>query len=180
MSLVEIIILAFALSMDAFAVAVSIGITQKRPVTVGFYFGVFQAGMPLAGYFAASIFAESVAEYGSWIAFGILVFLGGKMIFEGFKKEKLEADVSARRMVPLALATSIDAFAVGVSFALTGERIFAPVVVIGVVAFVISACGVLAGNFCGEKFGEKIKSRAAFIGGGILILIGMRILFVEG
>jgi putative Mn2+ efflux pump MntP len=187
MNPIEIFILSIGLSMDAFAVAIGIGLTMpqknfsenfflknKNAIIVGFYFGFFQAVMPLVGYFAAVSFAEYVVGFGHWIGFGLLVFLGGKMIWSGFRggENSGAESLSARKMIPLALATSVDAMAVGVSFALAQDKILSPVVVIGAVTFFVSAVGVRVGNV----FGEKFKTKALFLGGIILILIGLRIL----
>jgi len=197
MNHIELFILAVGLSMDAFAVAVSIGLTMaqksyRKASIVGLYFGVFQGVMPLIGYFAARFFAEHVTAYSHWISFGLLLFLGGKMIWGSFKKGKCadrecpkeictdrecpneikEASFSPRKMIPLALATSVDAMAIGVSFAFLQIGIASAVLVIGAVTFVISVIGVRIGNI----FGEKFKAHAAFAGGVILILMGLRIL----
>ena len=127
MNFLALIILAVGLSMDAFAVAICIGLTMarfniKKALIVGLYFGIFQAGMPLIGYFAGSLFAERVMAYGDWVAFAVLSFLGGKMIADSFKKDNEKCDnkehsLKPAIMFPLATATSIDALAVGVSFA---------------------------------------------------------------
>ncbi|MCL2839279.1 MAG: manganese efflux pump MntP family protein [Defluviitaleaceae bacterium] len=174
-----IFMLAIGLSMDAFAVAVSIGLTMphtgiKKNLIVGLYFGGFQAVMPLIGYLIASRFASHIVAYSHWIAFVLLLFLGGKMISSGLKKEldTVESSLSPRHMLPLALATSIDALAVGVSLAFLYVDILPAVVLIGVVTFIISGVGVYIGGAVGVKF----KSKAAFIGGAMLIMIGVKIL----
>ena len=135
--------------------------------------------MPLIGYMAAIRFAGHIEAYSYWIAFVLLSFLGGKMIWSGFKNEdesdKPEASLSPKNMLPLAVATSIDAMAVGVSLAFLYVSIIPAVSFIGVVTFVISAAGVYIGNIVGAKF----KSKAAFIGGGILVVMGLRI-FIGG
>jgi putative Mn2+ efflux pump MntP len=179
MGLLELIILAVGLSMDAFAVAVCIGLTMreapvKKALTVGLYFGVFQAGMPLTGYFAAGLFADKIIGYGNWIAFGLLGFLGGKMILDGLKKDECPEEYSLKpsRMLPLAVATSIDALAVGVSFAFLQVNIVLAVVFIGVCTLIISMTGVKTGNI----FGAGLRSKAQLAGGVILVLIGLKIL----
>ena len=179
MGTIELFFLAIGLSMDAFAVAVSIGLTVpksgiKQPLIVGLYFGIFQAVMPLIGFLVASRFAEFIDPFSQWVAFGLLTFLGGRMIFNGFKGEAAAAEVSLspRHMIPLAVATSIDALAVGVSLAFLYVNIVPAVTFIGVITFAVSAAGVGIGSVMGEKF----KSKAAFLGGAILILIGLRIL----
>ena len=201
MEFLELLLLAVALSMDAFAVAICIGLTMKRvnfkkAFTVGFYFGAFHVGMPLIGYFAASIFAGKIIAYGHWIAFGLLSFLGGKMIIDSFKKEdspdrdcpdgtcdeqtcpndekpdNKEHSLAPVVMLPLAIATSIDVLAVGASFAFLQVNIIPAVLLIGIVTLVISMAGVKIGNI----FGVRFKSKAQLAGGIILVLIGLRIL----
>jgi len=180
MGILELFLLAVGLSMDAFAVAVSIGLTMtksgvKKPLIVGLYFGVFQGLMPLIGYLVAIQFAGRIEDFSHWIAFALLVFLGGKMIIGGFKTDEPgpeEASLTPGRMLPLAVATSIDAMAVGVSLAFLYVSIIPAVGFIGIVTFVISAAGVYVGKIVGAKF----KSKAAFVGGAILVLIGLRIL----
>jgi len=181
MNSIELFILAVGLSMDAFAVAICTGLTMekvniKKALIVGVYFGVFQAGMPLIGYLLASLFAESVIVYGNWIAFVLLTFLGGKMIFDCLKNDNKtdtrEQSLRLAAMLPLAIATSIDALAVGVSFAFLQISIVPAVILIGITTLVISMAGVKIGNI----FGTKFKSKAQLIGGVILILIGLRIL----
>jgi len=201
MNFIELFILAVGLSMDAFAVAVCAGLTMqkatvKKSLTVGLYFGVFQAVMPLIGYMVAALFARQIISYDHWIAFGLLCFLGGKMIAESFKKEgcddracpaemcgdracpggkrpdNKEASLKPAQMFPLAVATSIDALAVGVSFAFLQVSIVPPVLFIGLTTFVISMLGVKVGNV----FGTRSKSKAELAGGVILVLIGLKIL----
>ena len=180
MNFIELLLLAVGLSMDAFAVAICVGLTMakvrvKKAMIVGLYFGIFQAGMPLIGYYAATMFADMIIDYSQWIAFGLLSFLGGKMILESFKDkqaEETEYSLHPGKMLPLAIATSIDALAVGASFALLQTRILPAVSFIGVTTFVISAVGVLIGTL----FGAKLKTKALFAGGTILILIGVKIL----
>lgn len=201
MNFIELFVLAVGLSMDAFAVAVCTGlgmtkVSFKKAFTVGLYFGIFQAVMPLIGYLAASLFADNIITYDHWIAFGLLCFLGVRMITGSFKKEgcsdrecpdetcgdrscpggerpvRKEASVKPGEMLPLALATSIDALAVGVSFAFLQVNIVSAVSFIGVTTFVLSMAGVKIGNI----FGSKFKSKAEFAGGVILVLIGLKIL----
>ena len=201
MNLLELFILAVGLSMDAFAVAVCAGLTMpkatlEKSFVIGLYFGAFQAAMPLIGYMAASFFAESIIEYDHWIAFALLSFLGGKMVVESFgkagcadrkcpegtcldracpggvKPANVEMPLTPAKMLPLALATSIDALAVGVSFAFLQVRILPAVSLIGAATLVISMAGVKLGN----AFGGKLKSKAELFGGAILVLIGLRII----
>jgi putative Mn2+ efflux pump MntP len=182
MSLMELFVFAVGLSMDAFAVAICAGLTMpkatiKKALIVGLYFGIFQAGMPLIGYFAGSLFADKITAHDHWIAFALLLFLGGKMIWESFKKEKVsleeqETSLGPKKMLPLAVATSIDALAVGVSFAFLQVRIAPAVTFIGITTFAISMAGVKIGNI----FGRRFKSKAELVGGIILVLIGAKIL----
>ena len=182
MNLIELFVLAVGLSMDAFAVAICAGLTMpkatfKKALIVGLYFGVFQAGMPLVGYFAASLFADKITAYDHWIAFALLCFLGGKMIWESRKKEEAsgeisEASLGPKKMLPLAVATSIDALAVGVSFAFLRVSIVPAVSFIGFTTLAISMAGVKIGNV----FGRRFKSKAELAGGVILVLIGLKIL----
>ena len=181
MSFVELLLLAVALSMDAFAVAICTGLTMpkvnaKKALTVGLHFGVFQAGMPLIGYLAASTFAGSIIAYDHWIAFALLSFLGGKMIADSFKKEGCsdsgEQSLGLVKMLPLAVATSIDALAVGVSLAFLRVNIASAAAFIGIATLVISMAGVKIGNV----FGIRFKSKAQLAGGSILILMGLKIL----
>ena len=182
MSLIELFVLAVGLSMDAFAVAICTGLTMsratvKKALIVGMYFGIFQAGMPVIGYCVANLFAAKITAYDHWIAFALLGVLGGKMIWESFKKEECcgeqqEASLGPKKMLPLAIATSIDALAVGVSFAFLHVRIVPAVSLIGATTLAISMAGVKIGN----AFGQRFKSTAELAGGVILVLIGVKIL----
>ena len=186
MSFIELFLLAIGLSMDAFAVAICIGLALdkslfKKALIVGLYFGIFQALMPLIGFLAASLFADAVINYSHFIAFALLAFIGGKMVTGSFKKEDGEESLVKEYklglsvMLPLAFATSIDALAVGVSFAFLNVRILPAVILIGLTTLVISMGGVKIGN----AFGVRFKSKAELAGGIILILIGLRILLVN-
>ncbi|MCL2068540.1 MAG: manganese efflux pump MntP family protein [Oscillospiraceae bacterium] len=180
MHLIELFFTALALSMDAFAVAMCAGMAARRSylknaVVIGLYFGGFQAGMPLAGYFAAMWLPERVFGYASWIAFWVLCFLGGKMIISSLKDGQpggIGASIAPAVMVPLAVATSVDALAVGASFALLQVRIIPAVSFIGITTFVLTVAGVKIGSV----FGAALKSKAEFTGGAILALIGIKIL----
>ena len=180
MSLPELFVLAVALSMDAFAVAITIGLslpkaTVKSSVIAGLYFGFFQAAMPLIGYLVASIFADKIVAFDHWIAFGLLCFLGGKMIYGSLKKDgKSETgdSLGPSKMLPLAIATSIDALAVGVSLAFLKSAIVPAVIIIGCVTFALSIVAIKIGNV----FGVRFKSKAELAGGIILVLIGVKIL----
>ncbi|MGN0473117.1 MAG: manganese efflux pump MntP family protein [Lachnospiraceae bacterium] len=181
MSLIELFVLAVGLSMDAFAVSIckglSLGKIRIRHMGIaGLWFGGFQAGMPLIGYFLGRFFADMITKYAHWVAFVLLLFLGGKMIVEAFgKEEKLDADMGVKSMLLLAIATSIDALAVGVSLAFLKVQIVPAVSFIGVITFLFSAVGVKIGSL----FGAKYQSRAQLCGGIILVLIGVKVL-LEG
>ncbi|MDY5806727.1 MAG: manganese efflux pump MntP family protein [Lachnospira sp.] len=173
----ELFILAVGLSMDAFAVSVCKGLSlgkikAKHMCLAGIWFGGFQALMPLVGYFLGSFFADVITKYSHWIAFALLAFLGAKMIKESFESEELDDNMGWKTMLVLAVATSIDASAVGVTFAFLDVNILFAVIVIGVTTFAFSAAGVKIGSV----FGEKYKSKAEIAGGIILILIGLKIL----
>lgn len=176
MNWLELVILSVGLAMDAVAVAVGLGLCLpkarfKNAVIIGGYFGVFQAAMPLAGFFMGRWFVGHVAAFGHWIAFGVLMFLGGKMIFSRGESAKT-ASLAVRVMLPLAIATSIDAMAVGVSLAFLYVDIFFAAAIIGVLTFLLSGAAVLLGGLLGEKF----KARAAIVGGLILIAIAVNTL----
>ena len=181
MGIFELFVLAVGLSMDAFAVSVCKGLSLgrirgKHMYIAGAWFGGFQALMPLIGYYLGRFFADAITEYDHWIAFILLIIIGGKMVKESFdKEEQMDGSMSARSMLLLAVATSIDALAVGVTFAFLKVSIIPAVSFIGVVTFVCSAVGVKIGSI----FGTKYRSRAELCGGIILILIGAKIL-LEG
>lgn len=179
MGIAELFILAVGLSMDAFAVAVCKGLALEKTearhmVLVGLWFGGFQALMPVAGYFVGVQFADSITSIDHWVAFALLAVIGGNMIREAFSKEEEPADASLAlgKMLPLAVATSIDALAVGVSFAFLEVNIWLAASFIGVITFLLSAVGVKVGSL----FGAKYKGRAELCGGIILILLGGKIL----
>lgn len=174
MHFIELLLLAVGLSMDAFAVAICAGLTMdkatfKKSLAVGLHFGLFQAVMPITGYAAAMQFADRIIAYGHWIAFALLCILGGKMMIESFQKDACPRPM---QLLPLALATSIDALAVGVSFAFLRVAIVPAALFIGMITFVLSVIGVKIGSV----FGAKFKSKAEFAGGAMLALIGLKIL----
>ena len=180
MNLFSLFLLAVGLSMDAFAVAVCKGLALKKintrhAVIVGLWFGGFQALMPLIGYLLAAQFRDAITAYDHWIAFALLTLIGGNMIREAvFEKEEEETDaaLSFRSMLPLAVATSIDALAVGVTFAFLDVNIWTSILLIGCTTFVLSMIGVKAGSV----FGAKYEKKAELLGGVILILLGVKIL----
>lgn len=181
MSILELFILAVGLSMDAFAVSVCKGLSlgkikPKHMCIAGAWFGGFQALMPLIGYFLGSFFAEMIEKYDHWVAFVLLAIIGGNMIKESFgKDEKVDSSMDVKSMLLLAIATSIDALAVGVTFAFLQVQIVPAVSFIGVITFIFSAVGV---KIC-SLFGTKYKSKAELFGGIVLVLIGIKIL-LEG
>jgi len=180
MSFITIMIIALGLAMDAFAVSITSGVTMRcfetRPaLRVAIFFGGFQALMPVLGWLAGSSFQKYIAAFDHWIAFGLLVFIGGKMIVESFFIEKTEDKCDPNNITTvfiLALATSIDALAVGLSFSVLDVQIIYPAFIIGIVTFLLSLLGV----YIGEKFGSLFENKIEFIGGVILIGIGVKIL----
>ena len=179
MGLIEIILIGIALAMDAFAVSICKGLTLKKmeiskALICGIYFGVFQALMPLIGYFIGKSFITFIESFDHWIAFAILAIIGINMIRESFSKEEVDPNFSAKAMLILALATSIDALTMGLSFSMVDLRvnIFVAVTIIGVITFVLSGLGVFIGNIFGSRFNKV----AQIIGGVCLVLIGVKVL----
>ncbi len=184
MILIELLLTAVALSMDAFAVAMCKGLSvcnlkKKHMIIVGLYFGGFQALMPLIGYFLGSAFKGYVESFSAWIAFALLALIGGNMIKEALEDEGDSCNDSFGfcDMITLAIATSIDAMAAGVAFAMEPlipglSGILITVAFIGITTFILSAIGVKVGNI----FGKKYKSRAELLGGIVLIALGLKIL----
>ncbi len=180
MGLIEIILIAIGLSMDAFAVSISLGLSVKKlkikeVLVPGLYFGFFQALMPLTGYFAGIYFANKIHFLDHWIAFLLLALIGGKMVKESFEKDEEKVKGNQFRFMTLlllAVATSIDALAVGVAFAFLEVNIWTAILIIGLTTLCISLIGVKIGNICGSKH----KSKAEFLGGAVLILLGFKIL----
>ena len=180
MTYLELFLIAIGLSMDAFAVSVCKGLSTrelkaKHYLSVGAWFGGFQALMPLLGYLLGSGFEGYINKFDHWVAFGLLAVIGGNMVKESFEEDEDRADDSFafKTMLVLAVATSIDALAVGITFALLPDvNILAAIGFIGCTTFVLSAIGLRVGNL----FGLKYKSKAELAGGIILILIGVKIL----
>ena len=178
MSFVELLLFGIGLSMVAFAVSICKGLSvrklrPKHAITVGLWFGGFQALMPLIGYYLGSLFADMVTRYSHWVAFALLLAIGGNMIKESLgEEENVSNDMGFKSMLLLAIATSIDALAVGVSLAFLKVAILPAVLFIGCITFVCSAAGVKIGSI----FGDKYQSKAELCGGIILILIGIKIL----
>ena len=179
MSIVELFILAVGLSMDAFAVSICKGLSlgkikPKHMCIAGAWFGGFQALMPAIGYVLGAQFQEAIASIDHWIAFVLLALIGGNMIHEALDNDEEEADASlnVKTMFLLAVATSIDALAIGITFAFLKVNIIPAVCFIGIVTFIISFAGVKIGNV----FGARYKNKAEIVGGIILILLGLKIL----
>lgn len=185
MNQLDIWFLALALAMDCFAVSIASGIIVKKHlgkmmIRMAFLFGLFQAAMPLIGWLGVSTFTSYLENIDHWIAFGLLAFLGGRMIRESFLPEE-EKKIKPRKLktqVVLAIATSIDALAVGISFACTGfsniKMLVCPLLIIGFVSFVMSIIGVLLGVKFGKPITKKLKRE--LLGGVILIFIGIKVL----
>lgn len=182
MGFLELMILAVGLSMDAFAVSVCKGLSMKKATLkegaiCGAWFGGFQGLMPLIGFFLGTLFADAIKAFDHWVAFVLLALIGINMLKEAFEKEECcqssDADLSFKTMLVMAIATSIDALAVGISLAMAGNvNIWIAVALIGVTTFVLSACGVKIGNV----FGSRYEKGAQIAGGVILILLGTKIL----
>ena len=184
MGLWELLVIAVGLSMYAFAVAICKGLSMKNMswkngIITGLYFGGFQAGMPLIGYLLGTGFKDMITSIDHWIAFVLLLLIGANMVKESMEKEEEcgccreeDASFDAKTMIPLAVATSIDALAVGVTFAFLSVDIVPAVSFIGVITFFLSVLGVKIGNV----FGTKYKAKAELTGGVILILMGIKIL----
>lgn len=180
MSALGIIMIAFALAMDAFAVSVASGIAIKQlrlkhAFTIAAWFGIFQALMPVLGWLGGMTLSRFLSGLDHWIAFGLLAFVGVKMIYEAFKIEAVEKKANPLEiylLFVLSLATSIDAFAVGISLAMLKLEIVKPVIVIGGVTFATSFAGVYLGRYVGHFFEKKIE----VVGGLILLAIGAKIL----
>ena len=180
----ELFLLAIGVSMDAFAVSICKGLATRKAGlremgTCGIWFGGFQAMMPLIGYFLGTLFAAAIVSFDHWIAFGLLALIGGNMLKEALGKEECEecesenGDFGFKTMFVMAVATSIDALAIGVSMALAGNvNIWVAITLIGITTCVTSALGVKIGNV----FGSKFKKKAELAGGIILILLGLKIL----
>ena len=181
---IELFLLGVGLSMDAFAVSVCKGLgmrklNKKQALIIWLYFGGFQALMPFVGWLLGSQFQKYITSIDHWIAFILLGFIGGKMMIEAVREwneeevvDVMDAPTDHKNMLVLAVATSIDALAVGITFAFLGTPIVEAITIIGITTMVISIAGVVVGNF----FGSRYKSKAEFIGGLILVLLGLKIL----
>lgn len=181
---IELFLLGIGLAMDAFAVSVCKGLgmrrlNKKQTLIIGLYFGGFQALMPLIGWLLGSQFQKYITSIDHWITFILLSFIGGKMMIEAIREwneeetvDVMDAPLDHKNMLVLAVATSIDALAVGITFAFLDTPIIEAITIIGITTMVISIIGVVVGNF----FGSRYKSKAEFIGGLILVLLGLKIL----
>jgi len=179
MDIVTIIFIAVGLAMDAFAVSIANGMSttsqkRKNAFIAALFFGTFQMLMPVVGWLAGITMAELIMEVDHWIAFGLLVFIGLKMIYDSSKRESAmeRSNLRIHTLLTLSVATSIDALMVGLSFAFLQTALATPIIVIGIVTFSLSFVGFLFGNVIGKLFGNKIKA----VGGIILIAIGIKIL----
>ena len=182
MNLLSILIIAVGLAMDAFAVSITCGLTLnklkiKHAFAIALSFGFFQGAMPIIGWLAGVGFRDFISNIDHWLAFGLLVAIGGKMIYESFKLESSvkNRELSWNFLLFLSIATSIDAFAVGLSFSFLNVKIITPACIIGIVTFILSMAGVVIGKKVGHLFERKIE----VFGGVILILIGLKILLTH-
>ena len=174
-----LVLLAVGLAMDAFAVSICKGMAMKTPplrsmLVIGLWFGFFQALMPTIGFYLGGAFYDLISDFDHWIAFILLALIGINMVREGLSGEEEDSDpgVGPKLMLMLAIATSIDALAVGISLAMTEDSILCPAMTIGLMTFAISAVGVKIGSVFGDRFGSK----AEIAGGTILVLIGLKLL----
>lgn len=182
MGILELILLSVGLAMDAFSVSICKGLNMKKlslknGAVIALFFGIFQAGMPLIGYFLGSRFAKFIASFSHWVAFILLAVIGGKMVFEAVRgsddeDESGEFSLKIGELFVLAVATSIDALAVGIVFVAAEVNLVLSVSMIGIITFLISFAGVIIGH----KFGSRFEKKAEIAGGVILILIGLKLL----
>ena len=182
MGFFELFLLSVGLSMDACAVSICKGLSMKKAslkagAVCGAWFGGFQALMPVIGFFLGTMFADAIESFDHWVAFGLLAIIGANMLKEAFEKgcecENCDADLSFKTMLVMAVATSIDALAVGISLAMAGDvNIWVAMSLIGVVTFALSAAGVKIGSI----FGSRFEKKAQLAGGIILVLLGVKIL----
>ncbi|MDE7434939.1 MAG: manganese efflux pump MntP family protein [Lachnospiraceae bacterium] len=182
---ITLLLMGVGLAMDAFAVSICKGlamrkVNKKQCFVIAFFFGGFQALMPAIGWLLGSRFERYIVSVDHWIAFILLGFIGGKMIWEAAREkedqdivEQLDAPLNIKELLVMALATSIDALAVGITFAFLGTPILEASLIIGITTFIICVIGVYVGNF----FGSKYKRKASFAGGMILVLLGIKILW---
>lgn len=179
MGILELILIAIGLGMDAFAVSICKGISMqkmnwKKAIIIGLYFGIFQALMPVIGFTLGKAFENLVTSIDHWIAFGLLLIIGIKMIIDAFKEDNVSVNdsVNWKVMIILAIATSIDALAVGITFAFLQVNLLLAVSIIGIITFILCVIGTKIGN----NFGNKFENKAEILGGIVLIFIGVKIL----
>lgn len=184
MGFIEILLMGIGLAMDAFAVSICKGLAMRKVnkgqcLVIALFFGGFQALMPTVGWLLGSQFADRIASFDHWVAFILLGYIGGKMVLDGVREkdeeveiEEMDSPLDIKELLILAIATSIDALAVGITFSFLQVNILEAVSVIGIVTFFISAAGVFVGN----AFGSKYKSKAEIAGGCILVILGIKIL----
>ena len=180
MDFISILLIAVGLAMDAFAVSICKGLAMRKPdlrsmIIVGVWFGGFQAFMPVIGYYLGKSMYDLISDYDHWIAFGLLALIGANMIRGSFSKEEDEeqtADLGVATMFFLAVATSIDALVIGITLAMDGSDLVTSITAIGIVTLILSMIGVKIGSKVGDRFGK----RAEFLGGVILVCIGLKIL----
>ena len=177
MSLLEIFLIGISLSMDAFAISVCKGLSMgkvkyNKAIIIALYFGGFQALMPFIGYFLGSSFEHFITQIDHWITFILLTIIGGKMTAESFENNSTDDKTDVKSMIILAIATSIDALAIGITFAFMNVNILSSIFIIGIITFILCLLGVIIGSKFGNKFGQS----AELIGGILLILIGGKIL----
>lgn len=179
MGIIETSLIAVGLAMDAFSVAICKGLSMKKfdlkkAIIIGLYFGIFQGVMPIIGFLLGNTFVETIEKYDHWIAFALLAIIGVNMIREAFDKDDCETNdkVDFKSMIWLAIATSIDALTVGITFSMFKVNIYFAALLIGIITYSLSIIGVIIGN----KFGCKYKSKAEVTGGLVLIVMGIKIL----
>ena len=179
MELFEIVVIGIGLAMDAFAVSVCKGLSMKKmnwkkAVIIALYFGIFQAIMPIIGYFLGNTFSSFIENIDHWLSFILLSAIGINMIKNSFDSEedKRNDNIDIKTMLLLSIATSIDALAIGITFAFFKINLLFSIIIIGLITFILSIFGVKIGN----KFGDKFQNKAEIIGGFILIVIGLKIL----
>ncbi|WP_173329415.1 manganese efflux pump MntP family protein [Ruminococcus flavefaciens] len=181
MGITELLLISVGLAMDAFSVSVCKGLSMKKldlkgGVITALFFGAFQAFMPVIGYFLGSRFADFISSFSHWVSFGLLAVIGGKMMIEAIKggddESENEYRLNIKELFVLAVATSIDALAVGIVFAAEKTPVITSVTIIGAVTFLLSFAGV----YIGHRFGSKYEKKAELAGGAILIIIGVKLL----
>ena len=178
MQFFEIVLLGIGLAMDATTTSICKGFSMKaiplkNALTIAFYFGIFQALMPLIGYYMGNTFLTFLENVDHWIAFGVLVYIGAHMIRESKNTEKTDSKIDLKTMLVLSMVTSIDALACGITFSFFKINILGAALTIGIITFILSFAGVILGS----AFGTRLKDKAEVLGGVILILMGIKMLF---